>query len=191
MLVFVFCMGLAASLPGRFLLCWPQYRFLLARVRPSFGLFGNGRLALKFGRQKINIHEAGHEIDPKSDKSAPGSADLCLLVEDSLDDVVAALHEHHVEYLGPVNRTGAHGAITSVCVRNPDRNLIELSSTTRTDTRQEPDTSARASLRLDSLSRWFDKCSLDFVFLFIFRVASQRFPGLCLFAGVFYSNLPS
>ena len=127
MLVFVFCMGFAASLPGWFLLCWPQYRFLLARARPSFGLFCNRRLALKFGRQKINIHEAGHEIDPKADKPAPGSADLCLLVEDSLDGVVAALYEHHVDYLSPVSWTGAHGAITSVYVRDPDRNLIELS----------------------------------------------------------------
>ena len=89
--------------------------------------FGNGRLALKFGRQKINIHEAGHEIDPKADRPTPGSADLCLLVEDSLDDVVAALDEHRVDYLGPVSRTGADGAINSVYVRDPDRNLIELS----------------------------------------------------------------
>ena len=89
--------------------------------------FGNGRLALKFGRQKINIHEAGHEIDPKADRPTPGSADLCLLVEDPLDDVVAALREHRVDYLGPVSRIGAHGTITSVYVRDPDRNLIELS----------------------------------------------------------------
>ncbi|KJY50392.1 VOC family protein [Bifidobacterium mellis] len=89
--------------------------------------FGNGRLALKFGRQKINIHEAGHEIDPKADRPTPGSVDLCLLVEDSLDDVVAALDEHRVDYLGPVSRTGADGAINSVYVRDPDRNLIELS----------------------------------------------------------------
>ena len=61
--------------------------------------FGDGRLALKFGQQKINIHEAGHKIDPKVDRPTPDSADLCLLVEDSLDNVVAALHEHHVTIL--------------------------------------------------------------------------------------------
>ncbi len=76
---------------------------------------------------KIDIHEAGHEIDPKADRPTPGSVDLCLLVEDSLDDVVAALRGRHVDCLGPVSRTGAHGAITSVYVRDPDRNLIELS----------------------------------------------------------------
>ena len=91
--------------------------------------FGDGRLALKFGRRKIDIHEAGHEIDPKADRPVPGSADLCLLVQDSLDDVVAALHGRHVDYCGPVSRTGAHGAITSVYVRDPDRDLIELTGT--------------------------------------------------------------
>ena len=100
------------------------YRDVLGMQVPTFG---DGRLALKFGQQKINIHEAGHEIDPKADRPTPGSADLCLLVEDSLDDVVAALHEHRVDYMGPVERTGAHGTITSVYVRDPDRNLIELS----------------------------------------------------------------
>ena len=89
--------------------------------------FGDGRLALKFGRRKINIHEAGHEIDLKADRPTPGSADLCLLVRDSLDDVVAALRGRHVDCLGHISRTGAHGAVTSVYVRDPDRNLIELS----------------------------------------------------------------
>ena len=78
-------------------------------------------------RAKINIHEAGHEIDLKTDRPVPCSADLCLLVRDSLDDVVAALREHRVSCLGPVSWTGAHGAVTSVYVRDPDRNLIELS----------------------------------------------------------------
>lgn len=71
--------------------------------------------------------ETAHEIDPKADRPTPGPVDLRLLVEDLLDDVVATLHKHHVDYLGPVNRTGAHGAITSAYVRDPDRNLIELS----------------------------------------------------------------
>ncbi|MDT7512643.1 hypothetical protein QRX46_04290 [Bifidobacterium sp. H1HS10N] len=97
---------------------------MASRIRRAFG---DGRLALKFGQQKINIHKAGHEVDPKADKPTPGSADLCLLVEDSLDDVAAALHEYHVDHMGPVERTGALGTITSVYVRDPDRNLIELS----------------------------------------------------------------
>ena len=78
-------------------------------------------------RTKVNFHEAGHEIDLKADRPTPGSADLCLLVRDSLDDVVAAFRGCHVGCLGPVSRTGAHGAVTLVYVRDPDRNLIELS----------------------------------------------------------------
>ncbi|MGX5270882.1 hypothetical protein JNUCC75_01720 [Bifidobacterium polysaccharolyticum] len=72
---------------------------------------------------KINLHK----IDLKADRPVPGLADLCLLVRDSLDDVVAALRGRHVDCLGPVSRTGALGAVTLVYVRDPDRNLIELS----------------------------------------------------------------
>jgi catechol 2,3-dioxygenase-like lactoylglutathione lyase family enzyme len=87
-----------------------------------------GRMALKFGQQKINIHERGHEIAPHAKKPTPGSADLCLIVETPLDQVERALHiaEIPVE-LGPVERTGATGKIHSLYVRDPDENLIELS----------------------------------------------------------------
>ena len=67
------------------------------------------------------------KIDFKVDRPVPGLADLCLLVRDSLDDVVAGLRGCHVDCLGPVSRTGAHEAVTLVYVRDPDRNLIELS----------------------------------------------------------------
>jgi catechol 2,3-dioxygenase-like lactoylglutathione lyase family enzyme len=87
-----------------------------------------GRMALKFGRQKINIHERGHEIAPHAEKPTPGSADLCLIVDTPLDEVerVLKVAEIPVE-LGPVERTGATGKIRSLYVRDPDENLIELS----------------------------------------------------------------
>ena len=78
------------------------------------------------GQRSISVRPA-MKIDLKTDRPTPGSADLCLLVQDSLDDVVAALRKRHVDCLGPVSRTGALGAIASVYVRDPDKNLIELS----------------------------------------------------------------
>lgn len=91
--------------------------------------FGEGRKALAFGSQKINLHQAGAEFQPHAHRPTPGSADLCFIVEESLDEVVAQLHGHNLEILvGPVARTGATGPIRSVYLLDPDLNLIELSN---------------------------------------------------------------
>ena len=85
------------------------------------------RWALKFGPHKINLHERGHEFEPKAWTALPGTADLCLLVDD-LGGVAAQLEAVGVvALLGPVTRTGARGPITSYYLRDPDQNLIELS----------------------------------------------------------------
>ncbi|AHL75088.1 glyoxalase [Stutzerimonas stutzeri] len=95
--------------------------------------FGEGRKALAFGQQKINLHQAGREFEPKAERPAPGSADLCFIVTTPLDEVVAHLHRQGVAIIeGPVQRTGATGPIRSVYVRDPDLNLIELSNPVET-----------------------------------------------------------
>lgn len=91
--------------------------------------FGEGRKALAFGQQKINLHQAGREFEPKAKQPTPGSADLCFIVATPLADVVAQLQLHGVTVIeGPVTRTGATGPIRSVYIRDPDHNLIELSN---------------------------------------------------------------
>jgi catechol 2,3-dioxygenase-like lactoylglutathione lyase family enzyme len=91
--------------------------------------FGTGRRALRFGRHQLNLHQAGRELEPKARRPIPGSADVCLITTTPLDQVMAHLRacEIPVEE-GPVARTGATGPITSLYCRDPDGNLIEVST---------------------------------------------------------------
>lgn len=91
--------------------------------------FAGDRTALKFGSQKINLHLAGMEFEPKATNPAPGSADLCFLTDTPMDGVLAHLQQHKISIEeGPLQRTGASTAILSVYIRDPDGNLIEISN---------------------------------------------------------------
>jgi len=91
--------------------------------------FGEGRKALSFGQQKINLHEVGKEFEPKATKATSGSADLCLITDFPLSEVVNHLNTLGVLIEeGPIKRTGAVGPITSVYILDPDGNLIEVSN---------------------------------------------------------------
>lgn len=90
--------------------------------------FGNNRKALKFGNQKINLHQYGCEFEPKAFKSMPGTADLCFITDISMETVIKELKHKCIEIEeGPVEKTGAKGKIISVYLRDPDLNLIEVS----------------------------------------------------------------
>jgi catechol 2,3-dioxygenase-like lactoylglutathione lyase family enzyme len=93
---------------------------------------GDGRRALRFGDQKINLHQAGREFEPKALHPLPGSADLCFTTSVPLADVVAHLRACDVEIVeGPVRRSGAISPLESVYLRDPDGNLIEVSNIMR------------------------------------------------------------
>jgi hypothetical protein len=86
------------------------------------------RLALKFGQQKINLHEWGREFTPRAHVAVPGSLDLCLIAAVPLDQVILKLNRMNIEIIeGPVPKTGAVSKLRSVYVRDPDLNLVEIS----------------------------------------------------------------
>ena len=96
-------------------------------MEPVF--FGEGRVALKFGNQKINLHESGKEFDPKANHPMPGSSDLCFITSVALEEAMKHVRSCGVKIIeGPVSRTGATNALLSFYFRDPNGNLIEVSN---------------------------------------------------------------
>jgi len=91
--------------------------------------FGNGRRALAFGQQKINLHPIPNDVALKAAHPTPGSADLCFITEVPIDRALAHVRSCGIEILdGPSTRAGALGPISSIYFRDPDANLIEVSN---------------------------------------------------------------
>ena len=92
-------------------------------------IFGDDRVALHFGDQKINLHPAGWDYEPEARVSIAGSADLCFIVSERVESLQTKLVQLGVDIIeGPVERTGATGRLRSIYIRDPDGNLIELSN---------------------------------------------------------------
>ena len=108
--------------------CVRFYTEVLGMKLESFQTPVAQRWALKFGDQKINLHEWGKEFEPRAHVAAPGTLDLCFIASVPLEEVVERLKRLGVEILeGPVTKTGAVSKLRSVYVRDPDLNLIEIS----------------------------------------------------------------
>jgi len=108
--------------------CIRFYSEVLGMKLESFKTPTETRQALKFGNQKINLHEWGREFSPRAHVAAPGTLDLCFIAAVPLEEVMARLKAAKVPILeGPVMKTGATGKIRSVYVRDPDLNLVEIS----------------------------------------------------------------
>jgi len=108
--------------------CVRFYTEVLGMKLESFNTPGAQRWALKFGNQKINLHEWGKEFAPRAHVAAPGTLDLCFIAAAPLEQVIERLNRLGVPILeGPVPKTGAVSKLRSVYVRDPDLNLIEIS----------------------------------------------------------------
>ncbi|KMZ12751.1 biphenyl-2,3-diol 1,2-dioxygenase III-like protein [Candidatus Burkholderia humilis] len=105
-------------------------RFYVDVLQMKLETFGDGRMAFRFGNQKINVHVRGKEYEPKAHIPAPGALDLCFIAAVPLDQVIERLGQMNVPIIdGPVERTSATHKLRSVYVRDPDFNLIEISET--------------------------------------------------------------
>jgi len=108
--------------------CIRFYTDVLGMKLEKFSTPTEERLALKFGAQKINLHEWGREFTPRAHVAVPGSLDLCFISNAPLEEVVQRLNAAKIKIIeGPVSKTGASGPIRSVYVRDPDLNLVEIS----------------------------------------------------------------
>ncbi|MGX9792112.1 VOC family protein [Mycobacterium sp. MMS18-G62] len=92
-------------------------------------VFGDGRVALLFGNQKVNLRPTGAANWETGVIDAPGSLDLCFIADATPDAIGEHLRSCGVDITeGPVTKTGALGPMTSHYCRDPDGNLIEVAS---------------------------------------------------------------
>jgi catechol 2,3-dioxygenase-like lactoylglutathione lyase family enzyme len=108
--------------------CLRFYSDVLGMKHETFQTPKETRIALKFGNQKINVHEWGKEFNPRAHVAAPGTLDLCFIASVPLEKIIEKLNQEKIVIIeGPVMKTGAVHKLRSVYVRDPDLNLVEIS----------------------------------------------------------------
>jgi catechol 2,3-dioxygenase-like lactoylglutathione lyase family enzyme len=104
-------------------------RFYVEGLGMALESFGDGRMAFRFGNQKINLHVRGREFEPRAHLPVPGALDLCFIASQPLEAVIAHLQRMNWPVVeGPVMRTGATGPIRSIYLRDPDGNIVEIAT---------------------------------------------------------------
>jgi catechol 2,3-dioxygenase-like lactoylglutathione lyase family enzyme len=104
------------------------YQRVAGMTPEHFGV-NKERIALKFGEQKLNLHQAGNEFKPHATHPTPGSVDICFITKQPLNEVMQHVRQQGVTIEeGPVQRTGAQGPIQSFYFRDPDGNLVEIAN---------------------------------------------------------------
>ena len=87
------------------------------------------RKALKFGNQKINLHDAKAPYVLRAKNSISGAIDICFLSNPTIQEWIKRFELHNIPIEnGPVQKTGATGPLISIYVRDPDGSLIEISN---------------------------------------------------------------
>lgn len=105
------------------------YSSIFGMTIEKYSSDGVQRTSLRFGSQKINLHQVGKEFKPGAEKPVPGSGDFCLISDTPLSQIVSQLDHLGIRILqGPVKRTGAVGPLESIYIRDPDKNLVEISN---------------------------------------------------------------
>lgn len=90
---------------------------------------GPARKALKFSDQKINLHDAKAPYVPHAKNPTTGAIDICFLSDLPIQEWIKRFDLHNIPIEnGPVQKTGATGALMSIYVRDPDGSLIEISN---------------------------------------------------------------
>lgn len=101
------------------------YRLLGLKVRKE-----GERYEIEFPHFKINLHVIGYPILPEAKVAVPGTGDFCLEIKtgSDLSEIAEAFRRLDIFVEGPVIRHGRKGEMTSVYLRDPDQNLVELAA---------------------------------------------------------------
>ena len=88
-----------------------------------------GKWSLHFGSNKLSLQDA-LAAPSIARETVPGSGNFCVLADEPMEAILAHLAREGVAVVdGPGERDGATGTILSVYVRDPDGNLVEISTT--------------------------------------------------------------